>query len=111
MSDVKALEEQLKLNKAQVEKAAVIGRLLKNHDFRTIILEDFCEKEIVRNMNMAGDAFVEEPVRKGCLEASYAPGHLKRYLKAQLAMGQAAEHGIPGLEADIEEARAEEDAE
>lgn len=110
MSSIGKLEEQLEMNKLQSEKGALISKLLDNPDFRKIILDDFCRDEVVRNMAFAGDPAATEDMRADCLSAAYAGGHLKRYLVTQVKMGEHAASQVTGINAEIEELRADEDA-
>ncbi len=84
---IKELEQQV-LFGAEVQKLRVLP------EFRKVIVEDFMQKEVVRNMALAGDPSASAEIRSDCLAMAYAGGHLHRYMDVQLAMARQAEHDL-----------------
>lgn len=110
MSQVVALEQQLKNAKQLVEQRRLALRLSQNRDFRKLILEEFCEKEAARYVQNSANPALGADERADSLAIAQASGHLKRWLSVQVQMGAHAEREIEDLETALEQARADEDA-
>lgn len=110
MSDVVALEQQLSNAKQLVETRRMALKLSNNHEFRKLILEEFCTNEAARMVQNSGNPALKAEERADSLAMAQASGHLKRWLSAQVQMGAHAEREIANLEAELEIARAEEDS-
>lgn len=111
MSQVNRLEEQLKDEKARVERRDAILRLSKNPDFRKLIVEDFMMRECARYAIESGDPSLEPAARADALAMAQAAGHLKRFLNVNITMGDTAERNIIDINQAIEDARIEENTE
>ena len=109
-SVVQGLENQLEDAKELIARRDTVLKLSVNHDFRKIILEDFCTRDCARFAHESTDPALPDNVRADALASAQAAGHLKRYLSAAFQLGQAAEGSIVDLEDALTEARAEEDA-
>lgn len=105
MSRTTLLEEQLKDEKALIERRDTILRLSKNADFRKVILEAFFVEECARYARESGDPALPQQVRDDALAMAQAAGHLKRFLNVQITMGNQAERKLPEIEQAIEEER------
>ena len=110
MSQVSALEHQLKENTIMLERAAMAERLGKNRDFKKLILEEFCTTECARFAQLSGDPSLKPEDRADAMALAQAAGHLKRYISITLQMGRNAAGQTEDLEAALSEARAEDEA-
>lgn len=108
MSEVFALEQQLKDSKELIERRTMALRLSENVDFRKLILDEFCLKEAARYVHTSADPAMGDRERADALAIAQASGHLKRYLSVVVQMGAHAERTLPELEAELEQARLEE---
>jgi len=109
MSDLQALEQQLKDAKELVARRDLALRLGQNHDFRKLILEDFIVTEAARLVGQSGDPALDPLQRQDALAMAQAAGHLKRYLSMMVTMGNTAENSIQEIEAMLTEIRTQED--
>lgn len=111
MSEVKKLEQHLAEQKTLKDRADAVNRLYSNRDFKKIILEGFCRDEAARFIAQSTDPAMPEEARKDALFMAKAPGGLLRFLSVvKLMGGEVAERNIRDAEAELELARAEEDA-
>lgn len=110
MSEVEALERQLKQTQGLKQRGEMAERLARNADFRRLILDGFCRDDAARFVQESGDPALNEEQRADCLALAQASGHLKRFLSMQIQMGRVAERDIPNLEEALSEVRAEEGA-
>jgi hypothetical protein len=111
MSEVAELERQLEESKGLRSRRDAAERLSKNKDFRSLIIDGFCTYDAARFVQLSGDPALRPEEREDSLHLAQASGHLKRFLQAQIQMGDVAIRNIPALEEAIAEARAEEGAE
>lgn len=112
MSDISELEKQFETNKRQVYLGGLAEKLSENKDFRELILEEFCQREVARAMGMAGDPsqlMEKNPteLREQMIRIAEAGGHLKRFLTAQVMMGRTAASQNEQILTTIDEIRAE----
>ena len=110
MSQVTQLEQQKSDFKAAIEKRGMASRLMKNRDFRKLILEEFCTAECARYAQASADPNLSKDEQADALALAQAAGHLRRWLSVVVQMGNQAESQMQSLDQAIEEARAEEDA-
>ena len=110
MSEVTLLEKQLADTKTLVDRRTIAQRLAANADFRKLILEEFCVNECARYAQASADPALNQNERADALAIAQAAGHLRRFLSVVIQMGNSAENTISDIEAALEEARAEEDA-
>lgn len=110
MSQVRELEEQLVNAKVLIERRDAVLKLSENHEFRTIIREEFMVQECARYAQVSADPALKPEERADALAIAQSAGHLKRYLNIIIRMGNAAENEKLQIEEAIEEARQEEDA-
>ena len=111
MSQVQALEQQLKNAKELVAQRDLAIKLSENPDFRKLILDQFCTTECARYVQASADPALNAEQRADSLAIAQASGHLKRFLSVMVTMGNTAAREIGELEDQIEEARVEEDNE
>ena len=107
MSEVKALEQQLKNAKELAARRAMALKLSENREFRKLILEDFCTTECARYVQASADPALGVGERADALAMAQAAGHLRRFLSVITQIGFTAENEVPQIEAAIEELRAE----
>jgi hypothetical protein len=108
MSEVEALEQQLKDTKTLMERKKLALRLAKNADFRKLVLEGFCRDEAARYVQQSVNPALKEDERADALGMAQASGHLLNFLSMQIQMASVAERDLPNLEEAITEARASE---
>jgi hypothetical protein len=105
MSDIQELETQKAELQKMVDLRDLILKLSKNHDFRKVIHEEFFLNEAARNAGIGGDPALDENQRKDAMQMSMAGGHLKRYLSANVMMGNQAQSTIIQIDEALEEIR------
>ena len=104
---VQQLETQREAMKQAVEMRQAVQRLTQNADFRTVITEQFMEKECARYVHASSDPALSERNQKDALSIAQAAGHLKRYLSVLIQMGNAAENEMESIDNALDDARAE----
>ena len=108
MSQVTQLEQQKSDFKAAIEKRGMASRLMKNRDFRKLILEEFCTAECARYAQASADPNLSKDEQADALALAQAAGHIRRYLNVVDQMGNHAENMMGRLDDAIDEARLEE---
>jgi len=108
MSQVTQLEQQKSDFKAAIEKRGMASRLMKNRDFRKLILEEFCTAECARYVQASADPNLSKDEQADALALAQAAGHIRRYLNVVDQMGNHAENMMGHLDDAIDEARLEE---
>lgn len=106
---VEALERQLEGSKEIIEQQKMALRLANNRDFKKLILDEFCVKECARYAQMSADPQLNAVERADALALAQAAGHLRRWLSVKNLQGNTAQSSLASLEAELEEARLEED--
>lgn len=109
MSDLAALEQQLKDAKELVARRDKALQLGQNHLFRELILEDFMVKEAARLVAQSADPALDPVQRADALNMAQAAGHLKRYLSMMIVMGNTAANSMGQIEEMLVEVRSEGD--
>lgn len=107
--EILQLEHHLKGLKESKEISEGLNRLLKNRDFRKIILEGFCLNEVARYMAVSTDPDLGPAERADALLFAQSGGVLKRWLNKCAQMAQRDADSIPACEQALEELRAEPD--
>ena len=111
MNEVAQLELQQKHARKAIERREAVDRLMKNKDFKELILDGFCRDECARYVQESADPLLEPNQREDALNMAQASGHLRRFLGLIYTMGNQAEGSLVSLEEELEVARAEEGAE
>lgn len=101
------LEEQRDHNKRIAEQGEAHDRLMKNRDFRKIILEGFMVEQAARYVQESADPALTDRQRADALGIAQASGHLKRYLQIQRLIQDQAADRVVACDAAIEEMRQE----
>lgn len=100
--EIKKLEGQLAGLKKSTKRAEQIRRLYDNKDFQSVILEGWFVEEAARFAKNAGDPNMLPSAREDSLAQAMAAGHLDRYLRSQMKLGNGAvEEEIRELESRI----------
>lgn len=107
-SQVAQMENYRDQQKALLAKRQEVQKLMRNREFRKVILEDFMVTEAARYAQESGDPALSPEQRADALALAQASGHLKRYLNIVLQMGAYAERELPNIEDGLDQARAEE---
>lgn len=105
MSEVAAFEKQLADARLLVERRDVILRLTGHPDFKRIILDGFCKEDCARFAQESQDPALTPAQQADALHMAQASGHLRRYLSAQITLGNHAAREIPSLEEALVEVR------
>lgn len=95
--------EDVKYLNLQAEKAI---RLVKNKDFRELILEGFCRDDVARLCAVAGDPGTSQVDRDVATDMSRAGGHLKRFINVIITQANTAQRDLPNMGQALAEARA-----
>ena len=106
---IEALEKQLEGQKELIEHQKMALRLASNCDFKKLILDEFCVKECARYAQMSSDPQLSAEERADSLALAQAAGHLRRWLSVKNRMGNSAQSSIHAIEAELDQARIEED--
>jgi len=109
-SQVEKLEADREAKKQSIALRESVQRLLKNPDFKTLIMDGFCLHECARYIEMAGSPDLTPEARANSLNIAQAGGHLRRYLAKIQLMTATAERDVLAIDAELEQARAEEGA-
>ena len=107
MSDLTELNRQLENAKAVAGQKEKIERLMRNRDFKELIVDGFMRDEAARLVGLSADPNLEAKDQHDCLSMAQAGGHLKRYVNVMIQQGHTAEREIPNIEAALEEMRSE----
>ena len=108
MSEVTALEKQLKEAKVFINRRDLAVKLYNNPEFKKLIIDEFCGSECARYAQTSADPALDDRQRADALAIAQAAGHLRRYLSVIVTMGNQSEEMLDRLEAEIEVARQEE---
>lgn len=106
---VATIEKRIADMEKQVARKARVQKLMRNRDFRELILEEFCVREAANYIHEAGNPALPQESRDDALQLALASGHLLRYLNVIEQMGNQAEADIATHEALLDDIRAEED--
>lgn len=106
-ADIQLLEEHRDELKKQVELNEAIVRLMKNRDFRKVILDAYMVADCARLAHTSCDPILSVQERADALSMAQAAGHLKRWLAVQGRMAENAERGIADVNQTLDELRAE----
>lgn len=112
MSEVNIAQLENQLEKALAAKKTLeqIQRLFGNRDFKELILNQFCEKEVARQIRVS--VSIRDPqTRADAIASAQAGGHLLSWFNSLEQNAIAAVNSIPGYESDLAHMRAEEGAE
>lgn len=107
--EIQALERQREATKRLMAQREAIRRLVQNKDYRSVIVEAFSKEECARYVQESADPLLTAVQRADALALAQASGHLRRWLAIQIQLADSAEDQLVGLDAQIEEARREED--
>lgn len=84
MSEVSYELEQLQQLKVASKKLIDLGeavdKLMRNREFKKVILEHYCVEECARYVQASCDPNLPEASRADCLALAQASGHLLRFL-------------------------------
>lgn len=105
MSEIAEIQQQLDNAKEVVEQKNKIERLMRNHDFKDLIVDGFMRDESARLVGLSADPSLDAKDQRDCLSMAQAGGHLKRYVNVMIQQGYTAEREIPNIEAALEEMR------
>jgi len=102
---------QLEIRREELKKISDLSeshdRLMRNKDFKRIILEGFMVEDCARYAQESADPMLNTEQRADALSLAQAAGHLKRYLQISRAMCNKAVSDITSIDQAIEEMRAE----
>ena len=106
------LELELNAAKSLADMGNAVKRLMKNRDFKKVILEKYFEKEPVRLVFLKGDANWSSPEsQQELLSQMDAIGNFRNFLNSLMLLGDQAEGAISAYHEEIADSEAEEDAE
>lgn len=110
MSEVDQLEYQKQEATLVLERTARLERLLNNPDFREVIIGHFSRDDAARSVQESADPSLTAEQRADALAMAQAPGHLKRWINAQLQMANYHRNNKVALDEAINEARLNEES-
>lgn len=104
---VEQLENQKEHLQEQAKLYDAYERLMKNKDFRLIIMENFIVRDCARNVAASVDPNLPTENRAMAMEMARAAGFLKQYLASVNAMNVNARSNLRDVEQAINEIRNE----
>lgn len=104
---IEQLEALREHNQKIAERGEAHDRLMKNRDFRKIILEGFMVNDCARYVQESANPALDERQRADALGIAQAAGHLKRFLQIDRMLINDAAHKVTQCDAEIESMRAE----
>lgn len=110
MSQVQALEHQLRSTQQLQEFAEKIRQLIQHPLYREVIIEAFSTRECARYVQESQDPSLTPAQQADALNMAQASGHLKRWIAVTLQMADIAARDIPDLQQQLDYARQEEGA-
>lgn len=105
---VQALENQLKQAEEALNRRAQLQRLMRNRDFKALIMDYFCKEAAAHYAQESADPALNDRQREDALALAQAPGHLRRFLAVIEQQGNHAEAMIPQIKDTIIEVQNEE---
>lgn len=108
MTELEALNKQKEENKLLMQYRDMVARLYENPDFKSLVLDYWCNTECARYAQVSGDPNILEQNRKDALAMAQAAGHFKRFLNVVTLMGNRAEAEMEELEQAVIDASVEE---
>lgn len=108
MSEIAELQAQIDRLQEAVDRRDLALKLVKNREFKKLILEDFCVQECARYVQLSADPNLDAAQRADALALAQAAGHLRRFLSVVERMGEHSANEIVQVKAAIEELRREE---
>ena len=76
-------------------------RLMRNKDFKELVLKYWCVEECARYVQASGDTNLPKDNREQALAMAQAAGHFKRFLEVVNRMGEHAKGQIEEIDAAI----------
>lgn len=103
--------QQLLAQKTELEQQVQLADLARKLEtvpaFKKLILEHYFINETVRNVSISADPGLSESQRADALAMAQASGHLRRFLQAQIAMGDQCKKVISEIDDALEDLRRE----
>ena len=109
MTELEALNKQKEENKLLMQYRDMAARLYENPDFKSLVLDYWCNTECARYAQVSGDPNIPEQNRKDALAMAQAAGHFKRFLNVVTLMGNRAEAEMEELEQAVIDASVNEE--
>lgn len=105
MSQVQALEHQLRSNQQLQEFAEKVRQLIQTPLYREVIIDHFSTRECARYVQESKDPSLTPAQQEDALNIAQASGHLKRWIAVTLQMADIAARDIPEIQEQLEYAR------
>lgn len=98
---LETIEISLDYAKSQVALGEAVERLMRNRDFKKVILDEYFEKNAIRLVMLKGNPNADEPsVQAGILKQMDGIGGLREFLAQLRRAADMAEKSIADLEED-----------
>lgn len=104
---IEQLEAQREFNQKIAERGEAHDRLMKNRDFRKIIMDGFCGTDAARYVQESANPALDDRQRADALGIAQASGHLRRYLQVDRILIDQASEKVTQIDQAIAEMRAE----
>jgi hypothetical protein len=108
-SEVSHMEHSIEAAKQLVAERDLALKLYANPDFKKLILENFCVRDCARFVQQSAEFGIPKENREDALAMAQAAGHLRRWLSQCVQMGNTYADKIDEMEAQLVEARQEEE--
>lgn len=106
---IQEVEIQLSESKAMIEDGKAIDRLLKNRDFKRIVMSGYFESEVKRLGLLISDPNWQSPEQQQELISSLkGVGNLRHYLNTKKEFARMAANSLSDYEEALDELREEE---
>lgn len=106
--EIQSVEISIEHAKETVERSKAVGRLIKNKDFKKVVLDGYFEKEAVRLVLLKSDPnWQSAEAQKDIENQMIAIGGFRNYLNTINQLGQMAANALADDEATLSELRGE----
>lgn len=109
--DIEQIEISIEHARELVERKNLAIQLADVPAFKKLILEGYFKDEAARLAHLLSDPSLPKEHREFVANDINGPGALKRYMQTIVRMGEQAERDIADAELELDELRAEEEAE
>lgn len=105
---IQEIELNIEQAKSYVDLAKSVERLMKNRDFKKVILDEYFREEAIRLVHLKSDPSFQEKEKQEAIDVGMkAIGNLKSWLYKTEQFGEMAKQSISDSEAELDELRAE----
>ena len=105
MTEVEQLELQKEVNRELIRQRDLLNKLEQTPEFKELILDNFCEKDCARYIQVSVDTRVSPEYRENALNIAKAAGYFLNYLEMVKLKGNNAEASMESIDAELDDLR------